>query len=167
MESAKFPQWSQVGTAGAMQVPVVGLQPLRSVEQPGADDIFFAPSMWMVNSSRRSLSRQVRSLDGVCRLSSACLLRLAKAKVCPGCPGCPVAPCTEYTELQLEGLRIWKCCGTRNFLLRVLQIMEATDGCLWLCGLPNQSQMHSLWNCVFFPKNVAYSIILIALSLAS
>ena len=63
-----------------MQVPVVGLQPLRSVEQPGADDIFFAPSMWMVNSSRRSLSRQVRSLDGVCRLSSACLLRLAKGE---------------------------------------------------------------------------------------
>ena len=93
MESAKFPQWSQVGTAGAMQVPVVGLQPLRSVEQPGPVVTKIAPSMWMVNSSRRSLSRcQVRSLDGVCRLSSACLLRLAKAKVCPGCPGCPVAP---------------------------------------------------------------------------
>ena len=48
------PWLRQVGTAGAMQVPVVGLQPLRSVEQPGP--LVFAvvtkiatEQMWMVN----------------------------------------------------------------------------------------------------------------------
>lgn len=37
---------SEVGTAGAMQVPVVGLQPLRSVEQPGPETMALGSGPW-------------------------------------------------------------------------------------------------------------------------
>ena len=68
-------------------------------------------------------------------------------------PGVPGVPLRHVPSIPSCSWKVWEFGSAvfRNFLLRVLH-MEATDGCLWLCGLPNQSQMHSLWNCVFFSK---------------
>lgn len=75
-------------------------------------------------------------------------------------PGVPGVPLRHVPSIPSCSWKVWEFGSAvfRNFLLRVLH-MEATDGCLWLCGLPNQSQMHSLWNCVFFFQRMSLSLL--------
>lgn len=81
---------SQVGTAGAMQVPVVGLQPLRSVEQPWPHfALFWLPKMSVFKQlqySRRCHAFARATHPDFSSFSRFCVL----------CPHCLIHHCSHY-----------------------------------------------------------------------